>query len=317
MDNLTHTLTGVMLSRAGLSKGLPRASLLLILAANAPDIDVVTAAGGAGNYFEHHRGITHSLVAMPAVATLPVLVTKYLLRQRLPWLRAWIVSLIGVISHLALDWTNAYGIRLFLPFSDAWPALDITSVVDVWIWGVLALAIGAPAISRLVSSEIGAKKTTGRGWAIFALVFLLFYDTGRYFLRQRVIEVQEGRVYEGLAPRKVLAFPTHLNPFSWQGFVETEQFWAVHTVNLSREFDPTTGRLFYKPEPSPAVEAARRTAVFQHFLKFSRSPVCRSVPADDPPDHTEVECRDLRFGFAVTALLNERMAVQSAWFRFN
>ena len=317
MDNLTHSLTGVMLSRAGLNKGLPRASWLLLMAANAPDIDVVTAAGGAGFYFEQHRAITHALVAMPVVALLPVLVLRYLFRQPLPWLRAWLVSLMGVASHFALDFTNAYGIRLLLPFSDAWLALDMTGVVDVWIWAVLILAVSAPAISGLVSSEIGAKKTTGRGWAIFALLFLLMYDTGRYFLHQRVIEVQQGRVYEGSQPRRVLAFPTYVNPLSWRGYVETDQFWAVNTVNLATEFDPTTGRLFYKPDPSRAMDIARATPVFRHFLKFSKAPLCRAAPAEDPPSYTEVECRDLRFGFAVTAVLDEELGVKRAWFHFN
>jgi inner membrane protein len=317
MDNLTHSLTGVMLSRAGLNHGLPRANWLLLMAVNAPDIDAITAAGGAGFYFEHHRWISHALVAMPVIAILPVLVLRYVFRQPLPWLRAWLVSLIGVASHLALDFTNAYGIRLLLPFSDAWPALDITGVVDVWIWAALLLAVSAPAISQLVSSEIGAKKTTGRGWAVFALMFLLMYDTGRYFLHQRVIELQQGRVYEGLPPRKVLAFPTYVNPLSWRGYVETDQFWAVNTVNLATEFDPTAGRLFYKPDASAAIEVARGTPVFQHFLKFSKAPLCRAAPAEDPPNHTEVECRDLRFGFAVTAVLDEGSRVTRAWFHFN
>ena len=317
MDNLTHSLVGVMLSRAGLNKGLPRAGWLLLMAANAPDVDVITAVAGAGVYFEHHRAITHALIGIPFVAVLPVLVMRYVFRQPLPWVRAWIVSLIAVASHVALDFTNAYGIRLFLPFSDEWPALDITSVVDVWIWAALLLAASAPAISRLVSSEIGARKTSGRGWAIFALVFILLYDIGRYFLHQRVIEVQQGRVYEGAAPRRVLAFPLYVNPLSWRGYVETDQFWAVNGVNLAQEFDPTTGRLFYKPETTPAIEAARATPVFRHFLKFSKAPLCRSAPADDPPNHTEVECRDLRFGFAVTALVDEGVVVKRAWFRFN
>jgi hypothetical protein len=251
------------------------------------------------------------------MAIAPVLVLRFVFRQRLPWMRAWLVSMIGVASHLALDSTNAYGIRLLLPFSDAWPALDITSIVDIWIWAILALAVSAPAISRLVSSEIGAKKTTGRGWAIFALAALLIYDTGRYFLLQRVIEVQQGRVYEGLQPRKVLAFPTHVNPLSWRGYVETDQFWAVNELNLAAEFDPTTGRLFYKPDPSPAIDVARATPVFQHFLKFSKAPLCRAAPADDPPNHTEVECRDLRFGFAVSAVVDEALVVRRAWFHFN
>jgi inner membrane protein len=316
MDNLTHSVIGLMLSRAGLNHGIPKAGLMFVLAANAPDIDVVTAAGGVGLYFEHHRGITHALISMPFVALLPVLVMRAF-RQKVPWLRGWLVSLAAVTSHLALDSTNAYGMRLLLPFSDTWRGLDITSVVDVWIWVVLALALSAPAISRLVSSEIGARRTSGRGWAIFALLFITVYDAGRFFLHQRVIELQEGRVYEGLAPRRVLAFPLPVNPFQWTGYVETEEFWAVNTVDLLGEFDPTTGTLFYKAESSPAMEAARGTPTFQHFLKFSKAPLCRSGPADEPPTYTEVECRDLRFGFNVRAIVDEEAGVQRAWFRFN
>ena len=63
----------------------------------------------------------------------------------------------GVLSHLALDWTNAYGIRLFLPFSSRWLRLDMTDVVDPWILVVLLLAVAAPALSRLVNAEIGSR----------------------------------------------------------------------------------------------------------------------------------------------------------------
>ena len=39
MDNITHSLTGLMLSRAGLNRISPEATWVLLLAANAPDID--------------------------------------------------------------------------------------------------------------------------------------------------------------------------------------------------------------------------------------------------------------------------------------
>ena len=61
MDPLTHTATGLLLSRAGLNRWTPLATPILILAANAPDIDVVTAAGGSLNYLHYHRHLTHSL----------------------------------------------------------------------------------------------------------------------------------------------------------------------------------------------------------------------------------------------------------------
>src|ERR1043165_1620564 len=44
MDPLTHTATGLFLSRAGLNRWTPLATPILLLAANAPDIDI----GGVG-----------------------------------------------------------------------------------------------------------------------------------------------------------------------------------------------------------------------------------------------------------------------------
>jgi inner membrane protein len=316
MDNITHSLTGLMLSRAGLNRLSPRANWLLFFAANVPDADAISALGGAEVYFVYHRWITHSLIMMPVMAILPVIVVRVLFRQKLNWFKAWLAAMVGVASHLALDSTNSYAIRLLLPWSDVWLSLDTTSIVDIWIWAVLALALSAPAISSLVSSEIGARKTTGRGWAIFALAFLLCYNTGRYFLHQRAVEIQQGRVYEGLAPRHVLAFPTSVNPLLWRGFVETEEFWSAHDVNLAGDFDPAQGRLFFKPERSPAVDAAMQTPLFQHFLGFSKAPICHNAPAEDPPSYTQVECRDLRFGFTAAAVVDEQVHVQRTWFHF-
>jgi len=39
MDNITHTLVGLMLSRAGLDRGEKGTPLMIMLAANAPDMD--------------------------------------------------------------------------------------------------------------------------------------------------------------------------------------------------------------------------------------------------------------------------------------
>jgi len=65
MDNLTHTAIGLFLSRAGLNRWTPAATPILLLAANAPDIDIVTLSGGSLNYLHYHRHLTHSLIAMP------------------------------------------------------------------------------------------------------------------------------------------------------------------------------------------------------------------------------------------------------------
>src|SRR5436189_490339 len=134
MDPLTHTATGLFLSRAGLNRLTPYAAPILILAANAPDIDVVSGLGGSLNYLNYHRHLTHSAILLPLMALLPVLLVRLFARRPLRWAGAYLISAIGVASHLALDWTNIYGIRLLLPFSSRFFHLDITSVIDLLIW---------------------------------------------------------------------------------------------------------------------------------------------------------------------------------------
>ena len=41
---------------------------------------------------------------------------------------------LGVASHLLLDWTNSYGIRLLFPFSLQWFHLDLNALTDGPIW---------------------------------------------------------------------------------------------------------------------------------------------------------------------------------------
>src|SRR5262245_172819 len=117
MENLTHTLTGLMLSRAGLNRWCPRATPILLIAANLPDIDIVTRLAGPLAYLDQHRGISHALIVAPFLSALSAAIVRVVSRKPMSWLPAVITGLIGVLSHLLLDWTNTYGIRMLLPFS--------------------------------------------------------------------------------------------------------------------------------------------------------------------------------------------------------
>jgi len=110
VDNITHSLTGLVLSRAGLERLTPRAAWILLLAANAPDIDVVSAFGGSLTYLHYHRHLTHSLVALPVLPLFCVLVVRFVSRKPVNWLGAYVIAFIGVASHLVLDLTNTYGV---------------------------------------------------------------------------------------------------------------------------------------------------------------------------------------------------------------
>ena len=59
MDNVTHSLFAATIARTPLGRAGRGTTAALILASNAPDIDIVATAGGAVNYLEWHRGPTH------------------------------------------------------------------------------------------------------------------------------------------------------------------------------------------------------------------------------------------------------------------
>jgi inner membrane protein len=316
MDNLTHSLTGLLLSRAGLNRFYPRATLVLIVSANIPDIDIVAIARGPLYYFEQHRGITHCLAALPVMALLSALVACAFGRTMRGWLAAWGLAMAGVASHLLLDWTNIYGIRLFLPFSAQWFHLDLMNLFDLLIWAVLLLGWFGPLLGRLVSSEIGAKSGSGRGMAIFALSFFLLYDFGRFLAHQRVIEILNARLYHGGPPTRVAAFPTPgVNPLEWRGWIERPEFSMRFLVNVRQEFDPEGGTIIYKPAPSAAVDAARQAHAFQVFLRFAQYPLW-SVSAADDPGAKEVSVTDWRFPFGATALVDPSNRVISSSFHY-
>jgi inner membrane protein len=325
VDNLTHTAVGLFLSRAGLGRKVPHSTLILLLAANAPDIDVVSAAGGGISYINFHRHLTHALPLLPLMALLPVVLARLFSRGPFPWRRAWLIALAGVASHLALDLTNVYGVRLFAPFTFRWFEGDLFSVVDLWIWGVCLLAIVGTFVQRLVGAEIGgaARRTApGRGFAIFALVFLALYGGAREILPLGALAVLAARLYEGEAPLRVAAFPQPANPFEWRGLVETGEFFGEHTVNLIGEFDPGAGHKYYKPAMDAAMAAARRTKIFQDYMGFTQYPLWRVTPVLEPQAGTRVELMDLRFGtpdrpgFVATAIIDEAGRPVRSWFSF-
>jgi inner membrane protein len=315
MDNLTHSLTGLMLSRAGLNRFYPRATLLLVIAANIPDIDFVAIARGPLFYFEQHRGITHSVVSAPVMALLSVLLVCAIARTMRGWAVAWGLALIGVASHLLLDWTNTYGIRLLYPFSSQWFHLDLINLFDLLVWAVLLLGWLAPMVGKLVSGEIGAKPGTGRGLAIFALSFFLVYDFGRFLSHQRAIEILNSRVYGDGPPIRAAAFPMGaVNPLEWQGWIERPEFVMQFAVNVFRQFDPTAGKTIFKPPPSPAIEAARQASPVAVFLRFAQYPLWSVNQVDNPEGARDVEVTDWRFPFGAQALVDSSNRVISSSF---
>lgn len=302
MDNLTHTLTGILLARAGLGRLAPHGTALAVASANLPDLDIVSGAGGSLCYLAQHRGFTHAFFWMPlvALAPLPLWWLWSRRRQRIvakDWALAYVVSLAALLSHLLLDALNVYGIRLLLPFSSRWLHADLVNIVDLWIWAALLVCVLGPLLARLVYSEIGARGASGRGMAWLGLLLLCGAVGLRAYLHQQATGTLATRLYGGQAPLRVLALPSAANPWSWTGLVETRAAWRVVPVNLlAGEFDPEADYTYYKPEAGSVRQAVLATSTARVFLDFSQCPLWRITPAPQPDGAVLVRISDLRFG---------------------
>ena len=146
MDNLTHSLIGLSASKAGLERLSPGTTTLCILAANAPDADILALAGGRWSYLHHHRGITHSIagiivlsVALPLVFFLvDLLIARIRKRPRKVRLGGLLIaSFLVSATHPLMDWTNNYGMRFLLPWDARWSYGDLVFIIDPFIWVVL------------------------------------------------------------------------------------------------------------------------------------------------------------------------------------
>lgn len=182
MDPFTHTFVGLTAAKAGLERLSPMATTVCMLAANSPDSDVVVGfVSDRWDYLHHHRGITHSIVGVialafivPAIFWLGERIFARLRRTepRTRFRGLLLASLIMTATHPLMDWTNNYGVRPFLPWSGRWFYGDLVFIVDPYI---LLLAGGA----AFLATRRGWPKMVVWGLLAAAFIFLTFLVSRR------------------------------------------------------------------------------------------------------------------------------------------
>jgi membrane-bound metal-dependent hydrolase YbcI (DUF457 family) len=154
LDNVTHTLFAATLARTPLARAGRGTTAALIIASNAPDIDIVATAGGPLKYLEWHRGPTHGPLGIVGlgVVTAALVWMGRRIRDRRAAARGdasvrstaavdhdasfgmlLAVSVIGVVLHMLMDLPTSYGTRLLSPFDWHWFAVDWMPIVDIYL----------------------------------------------------------------------------------------------------------------------------------------------------------------------------------------
>ncbi len=303
------------MSRAGFNRKTGLATAMLVISAEISDVDVLWNIRGEVSGLQHHRGWTHSFVGVPAMAALALLVVwgwnrifhpRRLgpdpppgRRPRLPvrWLWLFALGCVGALSHILLDYTTAYGIRFLEPFSYRWFAWSTVSIVEPTILIALVLGLVLPSLFALVREEIGARQPRFRGQAgaIAALVVLVLIWGIRDYEHRRAVAQLDARLYHRSEPSRTSAYPYMWTPFVWHGVVETHEFFETVNVNSKTgELDPQSTRIFYKPEQTPVLAAAKESRFGRVFLDWAAYPYTEQERME-PEDDYMVHFYDLRY----------------------
>jgi inner membrane protein len=313
MDVLTHGLASYSVTRAA----FPRASRATLLAATlagaAADLDQLSVYGGTSAFLTWHRTATHSIVGV--LLTVGVfLAVASLIQQNNPntdGIGTVFVALLAACSlHTAMDLTQNQSVELLWPFRAQRYSADWVAHFDLWILLILLAGSLLPQLLALVTEEIGAKSNAPRGriGAMLALVGVFIYIGARFVLHGNAVAMIDARTYRGELPHRVEAFAESESPFRWRGIVETERAFHDLELDLARasSFNPDAAVVYYKPEASAPLDAARTSESVRRFLETAKFPKATVEKTDTG---YRVELRDLaerqeaRSGLRVTAIV--------------
>jgi inner membrane protein len=319
LDNLTHSLFGALLAR-GFARRTPHATLTLVLASNAPDIDAIAAlTGGSLGYLDVHRGPTHGPLGFVGLALLTGIAmhgwTLWRARrrgERVPaparrLARLCGLALVGVTFHALMDLPTSYGTRILSPFVETWYAFDWMPIIDIYLWAIL---IGALAWCR--RRPQAASRIAAAALAVMALDY-----AGRAVLHQRALAdgaartaaghespcgerptfVRYPRVVEAAAAGpsaciEAAALPTFISPFSWRIVRQYPHGYEISERSVLGSNDDVPAA-WIRSDANPWTARARATATARVFLDFSRFPASRIV--QQTGEGVVVRLDDVRF----------------------
>ncbi|WP_339524199.1 metal-dependent hydrolase [Pseudomonas sp. EA_35y_Pfl2_R111] len=214
MDSITQAVLGASIQGALLGRWQGRKALLYgAMLGTLPDLDVVIDYGDAVADMTYHRGFSHSLFVLSALALLLTVLIRYFkpnpgYSTRRLFLAIWL----ALITHPLLDAFTSYGTQLLWPLTPIPTAWSSIFIIDPLYSVPLCIAVGlglfhglrdkaakAPALALLVSS-----------------LYLASTLAGKYMAEQRV-ETELAR--QGINAQQLFSTPTPFNSLLWRVIV--------------------------------------------------------------------------------------------------
>ena len=251
MDSITQGLLGAVTAQLGFRQRIGRdagwVAAATALIADADSYVVrglgLTYAGQADlAWMAYHRGISHSLLAVPVLAAASA-GAWWLLRRGVARLRGrgkpttrfgllYACCFVAALSHPLLDLFTSYGTQLLAPISNARFAIDALPIIDIIYTPILILTLLGCYVARKLAGNW--RRATARvAWAGFALS--LAYTGAGYAMGRLAIHEAAGvwgPPAQADGPAQYRASPMIPTIFVWRVVRRTPERWSVARINL-------------------------------------------------------------------------------------
>lgn len=287
MDPVTHTLSGVLLSRTGFYQKWGRpATIALVAGAVMPDIDHITLRLlGPVAYLKYHRGFTHSLIGIiPLAALIAFLIPIFFkqIKRIIDYLNLAGLGILGIIAHIFLDLITSYGTQIFFPFDNYRYSLDLVFIIDPYFSLIFIL----PPILWTFKKE--RARTIAGTAVIMVFAYLAFAYTTKNIATK---SAKEERQRINVNASRIEAIPIPLSPFRWSVFIEDEKRFYQMDVDIIRNKINTL--TFDKiPSDDVIIKKADSLEIVKVYKWFARFPVVTIKMSED--EHI-IEYYDIRF----------------------
>ena len=277
MDALTHAIVGVAvgsLSGHTFSVHDP-VYIAAVLGSQAPDFDLITRLGGPMSYLRHHRAFSHSL---PGVLMWSLLITGgfFIFDPAAPLLNVFLWSLLGCLSHIAMDFFNTHGTAVLWPVSRQRKSCNLLNVFDP----VLLFLLLFLYVFQLPPQTL----------AFASLAVILLYICTRGLLKQRTkIWLNDHFGAEGI--RTILIMPCLTRLLYWDFLIKTQDKYYIGRIGMLHSTVYLHTELPKRSVSHLSIEA-QKTAIGRFFSTFTPFSYFEETTDDN---EATVQIYDLRY----------------------
>lgn len=239
MDSLTQAALGATVQGIGMGRQQGRRALLYGAALGTlPDLDVFIRYADPVSGMTYHRGFSHSVFLLVALAAL----IAWAVKKRWPdapysGMRLFLTTAASLVTHPLLDAFTVYGTQLFWPFTPTPQQWSGVFIIDPLYTVPMLLAI-AGVLWRGMRAHFALALAMAWGCA-----YLAFGVYGQYHHENRV---REALAAQGIAASKVMATPTPLNTLLFRVVAQTDE--GDYLEGLSGWFDESPPVMQREPQ---------------------------------------------------------------------